>query len=200
MAGPADPADRAVRGRQQLRHHRAPHRASSWASGSASRCVVDNRVGGIDHHRHRCGRQGRAGRLHARPCQHHDPRRERRADANLPFDPVKDFAPVAMIGISPFVLISSPHTPAATLEGLRRARQGKPGTLSYASAGTGTLAHLAGELFKSQGRHRCHPRALSRQRAVDVRPDAGPHRPFGRHHPADACSTSARASCARSPP
>ena len=67
---------------------------------------------------------------------------------NLPFDPMKDFAPVAMIGSSPFVLISSPHVPAPTLRLFIELAKSKPGALSYASAGTGTLAHLAGELFK----------------------------------------------------
>ena len=67
---------------------------------------------------------------------------------NLPFDPVKDFTPVAMIGSSPFVLVSSPHVPAPTLQLFFALAKSKPGALSYASAGTGTLAHLAGELFK----------------------------------------------------
>jgi len=70
--------------------------------------------------------------------------------ANLPFDPEKDFAPIAMIGASPFVLISSPHTSAATLKEFVALAKASPGTLSYASAGTATLAHLAGELFKSK--------------------------------------------------
>jgi tripartite-type tricarboxylate transporter receptor subunit TctC len=67
---------------------------------------------------------------------------------NLPFDPVRDFAPIAMIGSSPFVLISSPHTPAQSLKELIALAKSRPGTLNYASAGTATLAHLAGELFK----------------------------------------------------
>lgn len=70
--------------------------------------------------------------------------------SNLPFDPIRDFAPVAMIGTSPFVLISSPHTPAASLKEFVELAKASPGTLSYASAGTATLAHLAGELFKSK--------------------------------------------------
>ena len=70
--------------------------------------------------------------------------------ASLPFDPVKDFAPVAMIGTSPFVLISSPHTSAATLKEFVALAKASPGTLTYASAGTATLAHLAGELFKAK--------------------------------------------------
>jgi len=69
---------------------------------------------------------------------------------NLPFDPIKDFAPVAMIGSSPFVLIGAPQLPASTLAEVIALAKSKPGALSYASAGTGTLAHLAGELFKRQ--------------------------------------------------
>src|SRR4029079_9796096 len=70
--------------------------------------------------------------------------------ATLPFDPVKDFAPVAMIGVSPFVLIGSTQVAASTLKDFVALAKAKPGSLSYASAGTGTLAHLAGELFKSK--------------------------------------------------
>src|SRR5262245_57524147 len=66
----------------------------------------------------------------------------------LPFDPVRDFAPVAMIGSSPFVLIAAPQVQASTLSEFVALAKAAPGRLSYASAGTGTLAHLAGELFK----------------------------------------------------
>jgi len=69
-------------------------------------------------------------------------------NASLPFDPVKDFAPVAMIGSSPFVLVGAPQVPAGTLKEFVDLAKAKPAALSYASAGTGTLAHLAGELFK----------------------------------------------------
>ena len=67
---------------------------------------------------------------------------------NLPFDPVKDFIPIAMIGSSPFVLISSTQVSATNLKDFVVLAKSQPGKLSYASAGTGTLAHLAGELFK----------------------------------------------------
>ncbi len=67
---------------------------------------------------------------------------------SLPFDPVRDFTPVAMIGSSPFVLVAAPQVPAATLAEFVALAKATPGRLSYASAGTGTLAHLAGELFK----------------------------------------------------
>ena len=69
-------------------------------------------------------------------------------NANLPFDPIKDFAPIAMIGSSPFVLIGATQVAAPTLKDFVAMAKAKPGSLSYASAGTGTLAHLAGELFK----------------------------------------------------
>jgi tripartite-type tricarboxylate transporter receptor subunit TctC len=69
---------------------------------------------------------------------------------HLSFDPIRDFTPVGMIGSSPFVLLSSPHVPAVTLAAFVDLAKAKPGALSYASAGTGTLAHLAGELFKHQ--------------------------------------------------
>ena len=71
-------------------------------------------------------------------------------NATLPFDPVKDFAPVAMIGVSPFVLIGATQVAAPTLKEFVALAKAKPGSLSYASAGTGTLAHLAGELFKTK--------------------------------------------------
>jgi tripartite-type tricarboxylate transporter receptor subunit TctC len=71
-------------------------------------------------------------------------------NATLPFDPVKDFAPVAMIGSSPFVLIGATQVEAKTLKDFVALAKASPGKLSYASAGTGTLAHLAGELFKSK--------------------------------------------------
>ena len=71
-------------------------------------------------------------------------------NATLPFDPVKDFAPIAMIGVSPFVLIGATQVAAPTLKDFVALAKAKPGSLSYASAGTGTLAHLAGELFKNK--------------------------------------------------
>ena len=71
-------------------------------------------------------------------------------NATLPFDPVKDFAPVAMIGSSPFVLIGATQVEAKTLKDFVALAKASPGKLSYASAGTGTLAHLAGELFKNK--------------------------------------------------
>jgi tripartite-type tricarboxylate transporter receptor subunit TctC len=67
----------------------------------------------------------------------------------MPYDPVKDFAPVAMIGYSPFVLLVTPGLEVTSVPGLIAAAKAKPGALNYASAGTGSMSHLAGALFAS---------------------------------------------------
>jgi tripartite-type tricarboxylate transporter receptor subunit TctC len=66
----------------------------------------------------------------------------------LPFDPIKDFAPVAMIGRSPLMLLGSKTVPASNMKELISYAKQNPGQLNYASAGPATLSHLAGELFK----------------------------------------------------
>ncbi|HWG06612.1 MAG TPA: tripartite tricarboxylate transporter substrate binding protein, partial [Beijerinckiaceae bacterium] len=68
-------------------------------------------------------------------------------NAKLPYDPVKDFAPVAMVGISPYVLVVSRNVPARTVAELIALAKSKPKTLSYSSVGDASQAHLAGELF-----------------------------------------------------
>jgi tripartite-type tricarboxylate transporter receptor subunit TctC len=66
----------------------------------------------------------------------------------LNFDPVADFAPVTMIGTTPLVLVSAPAFGATTLAELIARLRREPGKHSYASAGAGSITHLAGELFK----------------------------------------------------
>lgn len=68
--------------------------------------------------------------------------------AAIPFDPINDFIPVAMIGSSPFLLLGSPKLPARTMKELIAHAKQNPGKLNYASAGSATLSHLAGELFQ----------------------------------------------------
>jgi tripartite-type tricarboxylate transporter receptor subunit TctC len=65
----------------------------------------------------------------------------------LTFDPVKDFAPVAILAYSPFVLLVTPGLDAHSVPELIALAKAKPGKLNYASAGVGTMAHLAGALF-----------------------------------------------------
>jgi tripartite-type tricarboxylate transporter receptor subunit TctC len=70
--------------------------------------------------------------------------------ARLPYDPVKDFAPVAMVGASPYVLVINPKVPARTIGELIALAKAKPRTLSYSSVGNASQAHLAGELFAAR--------------------------------------------------
>jgi tripartite-type tricarboxylate transporter receptor subunit TctC len=69
------------------------------------------------------------------------------ARAAINYDPVKDFAPVSMLGSSPFVLALSPGVAAQTVPELIALAKAKPRALNYASAGPATLAHLSGALF-----------------------------------------------------
>ena len=66
----------------------------------------------------------------------------------LPYDPQKDFAPVSLLAVSPFILVVNAAFPAKTTSELVAIAKAKPGTVSFASAGNGTVPHLAGELFK----------------------------------------------------
>lgn len=66
----------------------------------------------------------------------------------LDYDLVKDFAPVAPIATSPSVLVVHPSVPVKTVKELIALAKSKPGVLTYASSGSGSTAHLAGELFK----------------------------------------------------
>jgi tripartite-type tricarboxylate transporter receptor subunit TctC len=68
--------------------------------------------------------------------------------ANPTYDPIKDFAPVAMIGSSPFVLLSAPKFAPTTVADLITLAKAKPATISYASAGPASMAHLSGALFE----------------------------------------------------
>jgi tripartite-type tricarboxylate transporter receptor subunit TctC len=66
----------------------------------------------------------------------------------LNYDVVKDFAAVAPIATSPSVLVVHPSVPVKSVKDLITLVKAKPGTLTYASSGSGSTAHLAGELFK----------------------------------------------------
>ena len=66
----------------------------------------------------------------------------------LPYDVVKSFEPVIMIGTGPLVLATGAGTPYKSLQDVIAAAKAKPGDLTFASAGPGTSPHLAGELFK----------------------------------------------------
>jgi len=69
--------------------------------------------------------------------------------ASLPYDPIKDFAPVAMLGAQPYVLVVYPGVPARDFGELIALAKAKPGKLNYGSAGVASLAHLATALLAS---------------------------------------------------
>ena len=64
-----------------------------------------------------------------------------------PYDPIRDFAPVATVGRGELLLVVHPSVPASNLQELIALAKSKPGQLNYASASTGGPLHLAGELF-----------------------------------------------------
>jgi tripartite-type tricarboxylate transporter receptor subunit TctC len=64
------------------------------------------------------------------------------------YDPIKSFAPVAIIAASPVVLVVNPNVPVKSVAELVALAKKQPGKLQYASAGVGSVTHLAGELFK----------------------------------------------------
>ena len=67
----------------------------------------------------------------------------------LSYDPVKDFAPVMLIGSSPFMLLAAPSLEAKSVKDLLAMAKANPGKIDYASYGVGSINHLAGELFAS---------------------------------------------------
>ncbi len=70
--------------------------------------------------------------------------------SSVPFDPVKDFAPVALTATVPLVLAIHPGVPAKNLQEFIAYARANPGKLNYASSGSGTITHLSGALFASQ--------------------------------------------------
>ncbi len=67
----------------------------------------------------------------------------------LPYDTVRDFAPVTLLAGGPGLLVVHPSIPARTVKEFIAFAKARPGLIAYASAGTGTPPHLGGELFKS---------------------------------------------------
>ena len=68
--------------------------------------------------------------------------------ANIPYDPVRDFAAITPLGTLPMVLVISPDKNVKTLQDLVAAAKAKPGSLNYAAAGIGTPPHLTMERFR----------------------------------------------------
>src|SRR5947207_5879333 len=69
--------------------------------------------------------------------------------AKLPYDAVKDFAPISFVGSVPYVLVVNPAVPAGSLQELVAMAKLQPGKLNYASAGNGSTHQFCGELLKT---------------------------------------------------
>lgn len=77
--------------------------------------------------------------------------------AKLPYDPVRDLAPVTLIANLPFILVVNPAFAATNVAELLALAKSRPGQINYASIGNGSAVHLATELFKTQaGIHLVH--------------------------------------------
>ena len=70
--------------------------------------------------------------------------------SKIPYDPVKDFAPVTLVAASPNIISAHPALPAKTLKELIELVKANPGKYSFAQPSTGSTPHLAGELFKQE--------------------------------------------------
>jgi tripartite-type tricarboxylate transporter receptor subunit TctC len=70
--------------------------------------------------------------------------------SKVPFDVERDFVPVSLIATGPNILVVNPNTPATTLGELIAYARANPGKLNFGSGGAGSVAHLSGEMFKSQ--------------------------------------------------
>jgi tripartite-type tricarboxylate transporter receptor subunit TctC len=66
---------------------------------------------------------------------------------SVPFDPLGDITPIAVIGATPLVLVANPKVPATNAKELAALIKAKPGSYNYASSGNGTILHLSAEMF-----------------------------------------------------
>ena len=90
--------------------------------------------------------------------------------AHPTYDPIKDFAPISMLGASPFVLAAFPGLPVHDVQGLIAKAKAEPGKLTYGEAGPATLANLSGLLFNKLANVQLTPVSYrgSEQEVVDV--------------------------------
>ena len=71
--------------------------------------------------------------------------------AKLPYDSIRDFAPISMMVLQPSVLVVHPSLPARNVKELIGLAKSRPGQLNFATSGSGSISHLAAEVFKMMG-------------------------------------------------
>jgi len=69
---------------------------------------------------------------------------------NLPYDPLRDFAPISLAAISPQLVVVHPSLPVKSIKELIALAKARPGQIHFASVGNGSVQHLAGEMFNLQ--------------------------------------------------
>lgn len=76
---------------------------------------------------------------------------------SLPFDPINDITPIAIVGTTPMILVVTPKVPANNAKELIALLKAKPGEMNFASSGNGTILHLTAEMFldeaQAQAKH-----------------------------------------------
>ncbi|HVS55650.1 MAG TPA: tripartite tricarboxylate transporter substrate-binding protein, partial [Casimicrobiaceae bacterium] len=70
--------------------------------------------------------------------------------AKMPYDPIKDFAPITLVAVTPNVLVLNASYPVNSVSELLAYARANPGKLSFGSGSNGSAGHLAGELFKTE--------------------------------------------------
>ncbi|MGZ5138177.1 MAG: tripartite tricarboxylate transporter substrate binding protein [Burkholderiales bacterium] len=70
--------------------------------------------------------------------------------ATLPYDPLKDLAPITLVALTPYIVVVHPSLPVRSIKDLIALAKSKPGELNYASVGNGSSTHLATEMFASR--------------------------------------------------
>ena len=105
------------------------------------------------------------------------------ASSRPPFDPIRDFEPIALLVTTGLAIVVNPSLPVRTLPELIDYARSNPGKLSYGSAGVGSMNQLTGELFKSHRHRRCGACPLQGRRPRDHRSHqrANPRRDAQRH-------------------
>ena len=93
-----------------------------------------------------------------------------------PYDPVKDFVPLALYVKSPFILVVNPALPVRSVPDLIKYVKERPGKLSYSSPSVGGAPHLVGRVHEAAVRIGYRPRPIQEQPAVDCRRRRRPHR------------------------
>ena len=116
----------------------------------------------------------------------------------LPYDPVRDLAPIARLGSAPLVMAVHPSLPAQTVAELVALAKAKPGALSYSSSGHGQRAPVRRRAVQAAHRRRHRARALQGLRAGDGRRGVGPGAGHLRLGGLACCASCRAAGCARS--